>query len=138
MDPTSPITTRMQRLLLRNRAYRRDMAHSPRTGVCYFAEVVMEAKLVLDWTDGWRTNAKRLILEVAPEWVSETTAHRIIKELLTEGMITVDRDPDDGRAVIVTPTEKLLARNKERWERVNDEAAPAPALKLALSCRVVT
>ena len=116
-----PIRARMDRALARNRAYRREMADGPRTGVLYVAEVLIETRLVLDDTDGRLTNVKRLAAEVSPEWIGRTTAIRLIHQLEAEGLVTLNADPDDGRSVVVRCTEKLRQRNTERWNRVVDE-----------------
>ena len=132
MNPV--VASRMKRMLARNAAYRRDMAGSTRTGVLYVAELLMEVRLILDSESDIPTNAKRLVMEVCPEWIGASTAHRILKDWVAAGMVDAQVDPDDRRAVLISPTPRMLARSGARWERIADdlpEAGPMPAARRA-------
>jgi hypothetical protein len=125
--PPELVQQRMRRMLTRNRAYRRDMVVARRSGIFYFAEMLMEARLIIDHLGGKKSNAKRLVMEVAPDWLGETSAHRILRVMKKDGYVTVETDPDDHRFLIVQPTEKMLERCERRWMRVDDEYPPAPS-----------
>jgi len=103
------------------------MAKGPRNGALYVAEVMIEARLILDSDDRRQTNIKRLIGEVAPEWVSERTALRLVHQLAKEGYLVLEPNPIDGRGVLVRCTDKLIDRNHERWTKVVDDAGAVAA-----------
>jgi hypothetical protein len=115
------VQQRMRRMISRNRGYRRDMATAGRFGIFYFAEMLIEAKLLLDHLDGKKSNAKALVMEVAPDWVGSTTAHRIIQRMKKDGFVTIETDPADRRSLVIRPTQKLLVRCEQRWMRIVDE-----------------
>jgi hypothetical protein len=122
---SSAVHGQMQRFLLRNRGYRRDMAHGPRMGALYVAEVFIEARLIIDSPDRQPISMKRLIGEVVPEWISESTAMRLLHQLAAEGLLVLEPNPEDGRSVLVRCTGKLIVRNHERWARIVDEPVAA-------------
>jgi hypothetical protein len=107
-------------VLARNRAYRRDSARIGKSGALYMATVLIEGRLIMDMEEGRRTNMKRLIGEVAPEWISPTSALRLIHQLAAEGVVMLDRNPADGRGRLVRGTELLIERNEDRWGRIFD------------------
>ena len=48
---------------------------------------------------------------------------RVLRAMEAEGLVKIDRDPADGRAFVITPTDQLIERNQIRWQRVADDAA---------------
>lgn len=114
-------TVAMRRLLATNVLFRREMA-AGRKGAIYMASVLIETRLLLDATEGRETGIKRLIGEVMPEWVGETTARGIVTEMLAEGLITAQRSAKDRRVAIVTPMPRLARQSELRWARIKDES----------------
>ncbi|MGO8915397.1 MAG: hypothetical protein ACLQJR_05765 [Stellaceae bacterium] len=115
------IRARISRMITRNAAFMKDMARCQRRSAPYFAEVLMEARLLTDYLDGRIPNMKRLIGEVVPGWCGASSAKRILHRLKREGMIEMIADQDDMRAVIVLPTPALIEKNRDRWQRVVDD-----------------
>jgi hypothetical protein len=87
----------MQQELAMNRVIRHDMGLSPRRGALYLAEIIMESALIVAAVQDRQTNTKQLTYGVAPEWVGESTARRIIKAWHAEGLIDFETDPSDRR-----------------------------------------
>lgn len=109
----------MQRLLKVNVVFRREMARG-RRGAQYMAAVLIETRLTLDAIEGRKTAIKRLVAEVTPEWVGETTARRIVTEMVTAGLVTADTNANDRRALVITPTPRLARQSELRWVRINE------------------
>jgi hypothetical protein len=94
------------------------MSRSRRKGVLFWAEMIMEARVVADFLDGNPPNVKTVMSEVVPALIVAGTAHKILREMEAEGLLSTSTDPKDGRATLITPTEKLLDRAQRRWERL--------------------
>jgi hypothetical protein len=104
----------MQHLLALNIGFRREMA-TGRRGAQYMASLLIETRLIMDAIEGQQTGLKRLAGEVAPEWVSETSVRRIVREVVSQELVQTTADAADRRAVIVMPTRKLAAKSERRW-----------------------
>jgi Winged helix DNA-binding domain len=115
---TPNVRAAMQAMLRRNTILQRDMARSPRRGILFVAEIIMEARVVADFLDGTPPNIKRLESEVVPALIGERTAHKILREMIAEGLLATEADPKDGRATLMMPTAKLIDRAHRRWERL--------------------
>jgi hypothetical protein len=115
------LTGTLRMVLTLNRALQRDMARSPLRGVIYWAEALMEGRLILDATAGKQTNAKRLVHEVAPEWIGASTAHRILQDWRAEQLVEIEPDPVDRRTVLIRPTARMLARASERYSLIDED-----------------
>jgi hypothetical protein len=102
------------------------MSRSRRKSVLFLAEIIMGARAVADHLDGKPSNVKRLMSEVVPDSIGARTAHKILREMESEGLLSASTDPKDRLATLITPTEKLLDRAQRRWERLADDLAAKP------------